>query len=198
MPRQRNNGEVVLKGRDFDKLKLLYQSAIALKIYEGTLIWSRFSAFMVVNTIIFTLIGLLLNNPWSIYIPIASIVGIVLTFLWFLSTKRGFEAIDYWTHSIGEIEGKILENEKIPSPYIRGEEYFKQNREVEFIFSGSKSSKVLQRGCFTRSLSFLNTRMTAYITILLIIVIYILIIVSYFLGWLPAISPRSNQTRQLF
>lgn len=103
------------KNQKLSNLTLLFQSAITLSNHEGDLIWSRFSAFIVANTIIFTLIGVILETS-SRNIPIwaISIIGFIVTFLWLLSTARGFEAIEYWNHSAREIEEEILgENAKI-------------------------------------------------------------------------------------
>lgn len=175
----------------YQKLSLLYESAISLKSHEGSLIWSRFSAFMIVNTLVFAMIGLLLENNKTIYIPIISIIGLILTSLWFLSTMRGFEAIEYWNSSIREIEERMLEGEVIPSLYIRGERYFKQNREVEFTFDDPKNPYILQRGCLTRCFH-LNTRGTAYISIILILFMYLVILALYFFDWLPSI--KSNMS----
>lgn len=168
-----NNGK-------FDKLCLLFQSVIALSNHEGDLVWSRFSAFIVTHAILFAFIGVLLDVE-NRNIPIWSVatVGLIITFLWLLSTKRGFEAIEYWNYCAREIEESILDQEKkggndILNLYIRGEKYFKLNQQVRFSF-GDRKEKLLQRGCLTRCIP-LHTRWTAYLSIGLILFSYLAIV----------------------
>lgn len=173
-----------------DELKILmdmFQSANSLSNHEGDLIWSRFNAFILVHTIFLgIIIAQILNSDLitfqfrTEYLRLISLVGFILTFLWLISTKRGYEAIEYWNSSAREIEEKISKKFKMINLLTRGEEYFIKNREVTFDY-GDKKIKYLQRSCFTRIFKF-DTEWTAYTSIVLILLMYGLVFVLSFKG----------------
>lgn len=165
----------------------LYSSAINLMNHEGDLVWSRFNVFILANTILFILIGeLLKTNNKQMSILVVSFVGLILTFLWLISTVRGFEAIEYWNCSIREIEEAISGKDAVINLFIRGEKYFKLNQQVKFKFNFANGKEALcKRGCFTRCIP-INVTWTAYLSIGLILLLYIGVIVLYFYGWLPS------------
>src|SRR5690349_10694594 len=74
-------------------IQIGYQAAVALWIYEGNLIWSKFNALLVANSIVLAVFGLSLGSsrlpqPFTIGLPIA---GIILCAAWAILTKRGFD-----------------------------------------------------------------------------------------------------------
>lgn len=177
-----------LKAKKSD-LNLLYRSAINLMNHEGDLIWSRFNVFILANTVLFLLLGELIRiDNKHISILVVSVVGFILTFLWLISTARGFEAMEYWACSIRETEEAILGKDPVISLFIRGEKYFKLNQQVSFKFTlANNKEALLQRGCFTRCIP-INTTWTAYLSMGLMLFLYIGVIVSYFYGWLPSLK----------
>ncbi|MEK6657139.1 MAG: hypothetical protein AABY58_06820, partial [Nitrospirota bacterium] len=85
-----------------------YQMAIALWTYEGGLVWSKYNAMLVANSIVLALIGLTLDKQnltraFTVGMPI---VGLLLCIAWFLLTKRGFDNYGYWILSARELEEK--------------------------------------------------------------------------------------------
>lgn len=176
------------KNNGISDLHLLYQSAINLSNHEGDLIWSRFSAFIVIHTIFFALIGFLLESTSKnreLFVLTISVAGFILVCLWLLSTIRGFKAIDYWNYCAREIEERLLGKDATINLFIRGEKYFKLNREVRFNFGKEEEGTFLQRGCFTRCIP-LSTKWTAYLSIGLILVLYLIIFFLPVFGLLPA------------
>ena len=92
-----------------DKIKLGYEKAIELWIYEGQLIWARFNAMLIENTIVVTIIGFFVTKDPTPYLVtcILSAAGIVLCMAWYIMMQRGFGYYKYWIFSARELEGKL-------------------------------------------------------------------------------------------
>jgi len=89
-----------------------YQAAVNLWTCEGQLIWARFSAMLLANSIIVAVIGIVISADralpvFSVGMPIA---GLILCFVWTLMTKRGFDYYVYWIRSARELEEEFLKD----------------------------------------------------------------------------------------
>jgi len=88
-----------------------YQVATNLEIYEGHMIWARFSAMLVANSIVIAVTGFIIGQgqgplpTFSIGMPIA---GFILCFLWWIINERGFYYFEFWFCSARELEEMYL------------------------------------------------------------------------------------------
>jgi hypothetical protein len=104
---EKNKRKDSKKRIDIEKVRFGYQMITNLWFYEGNLLWSKFNALLVANSILLASLGLLIkfestfSKSLSIWIPLA---GIILCTLWFFLTKRGFEYYDYWISNARKIE----------------------------------------------------------------------------------------------
>ena len=87
-----------------------YQASMNLWIYEGNILWSKFNALLVANSVVLTAYGFTAGSgavvgafAWAL--PIA---GIVLCLLWAQLMRRGFDNYRYWIYSARELEEKHL------------------------------------------------------------------------------------------
>ena len=172
----------------------LYESAMTQSNHEGDLIWQRFSGFIVTHGIFFALIGGIitsntLNNP-QIYIGILSVVGFLLSIFWLISTVRGFDALHYWQYSGIEIADNLYDylngnkRKKLKNYFNRGWDFFRNNEEVNFDFGYIKpklQQKLKRTGftCFVYKIFKISTEWTAYISILLVMLLYVLVPVIF-------------------
>ncbi|WP_435156064.1 RipA family octameric membrane protein [Amycolatopsis sacchari] len=87
-----------------------YQAAVSLWASEGNMVWAKFNALLVANSIVLAIYGLALGSAkvsraFIIGLPIA---GIVLCMVWWTQTKRGFDYFAYWISSARELEESCL------------------------------------------------------------------------------------------
>lgn len=61
----------------------MYESAINLSNHEGDLVWSRFNAFMLANSIFIAFVSntLITNLKYHLYIIYLSLIGLVICLL---------------------------------------------------------------------------------------------------------------------
>ena len=89
-----------------------YQAAVSLWIYEGSQIWSKFTAMIYANTIVLATIGIVITSARASDLRVLrtalAILGLVLCLSWILLTKRSFEYYNYWIFSSREIEENYL------------------------------------------------------------------------------------------
>jgi hypothetical protein len=87
-----------------------YEAAVSLHTYEGSLTWTRFSALLIVNSIIMSVIAVTLASNHVLQWPVVamSLAGFVTCVAWFLLTTRGFDYAKYWLLSAREIEEQYL------------------------------------------------------------------------------------------
>ncbi len=168
-----------MKVEDKDIVLEMYQTAHNLSNHEGDLIWSRFNAFIVVHTIFLIMFYQIFELKNFNFIPVTfkiiSASGFLLTFLWLISTVRGYEALDFWNLSARELGDKISKDINLLK---KGEEYFDKKRQVSFeMYNGEV--KYIQKSCFTRLLR-VNTKWTAYFSITIFLLLYLLIFVLSF------------------
>src|SRR5216117_444096 len=96
-PAVEGNAKVESDDDDIERAQIGYQAAISLWIHEGGLIWSKFNALLVANSIILASIGLTLSASNStaalaeIFLKGMPIAGVVLCILWMSLTRRSFE-----------------------------------------------------------------------------------------------------------
>ncbi len=116
-----------------------YQTAVQLWIYEGELIWSKFNAMLVANSIVIGILGIAISSNDFIvpkyYIIGLVAVGIVLCLAWYQLMKRGYDTLIYWIFSASEIESNHL-NPTIKT-FQRGWK-FSAGEEVEFDLQDKK------------------------------------------------------------
>jgi hypothetical protein len=96
-----------------DTARIGYQVATSLWIYEGGLIWSKFNALLVANSIILAAIVLALTTSNGIprlaglFSTAMPPIGIVLCWLWLSITRRSFAFHSHWIDSAREIEKRF-------------------------------------------------------------------------------------------
>ena len=92
-----------------ENVRVGYQAAIELWIYEGQNNWQRFNAMLVANSILIATIGLSLRDrdPLVIIAAGASFIGIMLCLMWITLTSRGADYHEYWVKSARELEVKL-------------------------------------------------------------------------------------------
>ena len=147
-----------------------YQVAATIWAYEEQLIWSRFNAKLVANSIVLTVIGVVISSQqelpiFTIGMPIA---GLILCVFWFLLTKRGFGMYDYWIASTRELEEEHLAD--TVKTVSRGGK-FADGAKIQLLTNGKK--KDYPMSWFGR----LRVRWVSYLVIALFIVMYIAILI---------------------
>jgi hypothetical protein len=87
-----------------------YQVATTLWAYGGQLVWSKFNAMLVANSIVLATIGLAISSQHAlpIFTIVMPIAGLIFCTIWFLVTKRGFDNYIYWIFSARELEEQHL------------------------------------------------------------------------------------------
>lgn len=164
-----------------------FQTALSLKCHEGDLVWSRFNGFVPAHAIFFAVIGQILLTKSAEFqyksesLIIFSIIGLLLGILWLISTVRGFESVEYWNLVAVELAYKMEKIYGIQSIFDRGYNYFKKDLCVSFDIGLGEVTHI-RRSSFTRIMKVINTRWTAYLSIVSILVIYIFIISFTILG----------------
>jgi len=115
-----------MSNQNFDKAIVKYQIAVDKNISESEVLWNRFNAILVFNSILIAAIGLtyqdniLLPHLINIFLPI---IGITSCVIWFFVTYRGFRSIYQWIECAREIEDKHLkEDTLILNPILYGNE----------------------------------------------------------------------------
>ena len=78
-----------------------YQSALQMIGYEGSIIWSAFTAILYANIAIFALLGALLtlfkeNFLAAMFVIFLSICGILVCYIWYYTLSRQFRYYEYW------------------------------------------------------------------------------------------------------
>lgn len=171
---------------EISALVSLYETAIAQSNHEGDLIWQKFNGFIVTHSIFFFIIGQIITSDKLVnqhyYLFVLSIAGLILSFLWLISTARGYDALDYWQYSAIEIANKMFspKKNKFKNYYEQGYKFFQKYEQASFNFgyevNGEKEVK-LPRSCLTCLFKLINTKLTAYLSIGLIMLIYFIVFV---------------------
>lgn len=88
-----------------------YNVSINKNNSESEILWNRYNAMLVFNSLLITAIGFTyqpgIKLPANV-IPFLPIAGLISCFMWFIVTLRGFQWIDHWIISARKIESKYL------------------------------------------------------------------------------------------
>ena len=109
-----------------EKARVSYEVAVKMWQWEGDLIWSKSNAMLVANSVVLAIIGLAITNRLRAIAIGLSFAGLLLCFLWYLATVRGFDNVGYWILCARELEGSQLNDETVKyvsrgAGYARGE-----------------------------------------------------------------------------
>jgi hypothetical protein len=103
--------------KQLDNARVGYQVATGLWIYEGGLIWSKFNALLVANSIVIAAIVVIMTvadsaSPLVVggFSILMSIVGFSLCLLWIAITERSFTFHNLWVLSARKTEEQFLKN----------------------------------------------------------------------------------------
>lgn len=149
-----------------------YQAAVNLWTYEGQLIWARFSAMLLANSIVVAVIGIVISGDralpvFSVGMPIA---GLILCILWWLITKRGFDYYVYWIRSARELEEEFL---KDPVKTVSRGGKLADDEEQE-------SEPVIAGGSKPPTMSWLGSRLriqsASYLVIVVFMAVYVIVL----------------------
>ena len=154
-----------------ENARIGYQVATTLWTYEGQLVWSKFNAMLVANSIVLAVIGLAISSQhelpvFTIGMPIA---GLIFCAMWFLVTKRGFDNYIYWILSARELEEQHLTD--VVKTVSRGGD-FADGKEIQLTINGK--TKKHQMSWFGR---LLRVEWASYLVIAVFAVIYIIIFI---------------------
>jgi amino acid permease len=107
--------EVVEDTKDVDSVVLEtarvgYEVAVNLWTYQGSLIWNRFNIMLTANSVLVSVIGVLLSSDadLTVFAVLLPIVGLVLCVVWILLAARGFVYHKYWASRACELEEAYL------------------------------------------------------------------------------------------
>ena len=96
---------------ELENARIKYQTSLNLFSSEGQIQWSRYNVMLVINTLLFGLIGLDRNIELSKSFPIlfrfASLFGLILCYLWHRMTERGFIWMNHWIYEAKKLEETI-------------------------------------------------------------------------------------------
>jgi hypothetical protein len=96
------------QGQEHSDAQLGYSTAIALMTYEGGLIWSKFNALLVANSVVVLGITAGAGHLRVLESRLLPAGGFVLCVLWFGLTKRAFDNYVYWILTARELEERHL------------------------------------------------------------------------------------------
>ena len=88
-----------------------YQIAITKNCSESEIVWSRYNAMLVFNSILISSIVLIqiqtIAKLQVYFVNLFAIAGLICCYLWFSMTYRGFRWLEYWISSAKEIEKNL-------------------------------------------------------------------------------------------
>lgn len=95
-----------------ENIRTKYLSAIQLSISEGQIQWSRFNTILLINTILFAILGFtnLTDTKISLLQSYIPIIGFTISFLWGIMTIRGFDWTTFWIMEARKLEKDIKGN----------------------------------------------------------------------------------------
>lgn len=149
-----------------------YQVAVNLFTSEGQIQWSRYSAILIINTILIGLIGLNYDSSYKElpsffkdFLQFMPLIGILICALWFFMTWKGFRWIQFWIKEANRLEESL-----------------------------GDGINPIQEGALKQS-KFFRTEYAAYLVILIFLLIYLYI--SPFNNiWLPIVMSINLSTLQ--
>ncbi|MEK7186375.1 MAG: hypothetical protein AAB675_03345 [Patescibacteria group bacterium] len=103
---------------ELENARVKYQAAMSMSSFEGEVQWSRYSAILLVNTIFIAIIGfsygIEFKGSYRLFRTVAPLLGLLLCFLWYQMTDRGFIWMNHWITEARKIEDKQLKGEINP------------------------------------------------------------------------------------
>lgn len=164
------------ESENVENAQIGYDVAMATCQWEGELIWSKFNAMLVANSVVLAILGLTITytgtRQLNLVTVVISIAGIVLSLLWGLLTRRGFYNYKYWIRCARELEGHLLPVESVH----RGATYAKGDK-VTFKIR-DKDGKVIDDHFQLGSvIQHFNVETSSYLIISLFAVMYILALI---------------------
>ncbi len=92
-----------------ENARIGYQAAVSLWTNEAQLIWARFNAMLVANSIVMAVIGVALTSehPKPTLALVTAVAGFVLCVMWVPLTFRGFDYHKYWILSARQLEARL-------------------------------------------------------------------------------------------
>lgn len=152
MPNNKNNEKLKI-----DRAIAKYTVAINKNNSESEVLWNRYNAMLVFNTILITAIGMSYQNDVNlpllirIFLPLA---GLIVCYLWYLVTSRGFTWINFWISTARKIEEKYLKDSlQEQNPILNGNDIRRKDK------------------------SSLRTEKASQILILIIVILYIIFLI---------------------
>jgi len=127
MPQKEKDNECEAQ-KEVEDARIGYQAAVNLWAYEGSTIWSKFTAMLVANSIVVGSIAVSMTaeDPSSAFVVGMPIGGIILCLLWIVLSERSLCMYDYWIFSGREIEERFLSSSvdiiRRGGDFTRGEE----------------------------------------------------------------------------
>ena len=90
--------------------ELAYQTATQLLIHEGSLVWNRFSVFLVANSVVIAAMGVLLRADAGAVLFSACFLalGLCSCVFWYLLTVRGFHRCGHYHEILVGLEKECL------------------------------------------------------------------------------------------
>lgn len=151
-----------------------YQAAITLMCYEGELVWSKFNAMLVGNSIVLAILGVSVQSatesgPKSLLLALSA-VGLILCFVWFVLVTQGFEHHYYWTLSARELEERFLQPPV--GTLSKGASYFSGQEIVLSIGDGTRTLKKSRLGLFMRAKTLATVSIIAFVAVYISFAVY--------------------------
>ncbi len=107
-----------------ENIRIKYQVAVNKNISESEIQWSRYNVMIVVNTLIIGAIGTLENahvtSSFKLLSFILPVFGLVLCYLWFITTWRGFQWITFWAETSRKLEEQLKDSRSELNPFMNG------------------------------------------------------------------------------
>jgi hypothetical protein len=103
-PAIRSNG----KTGEETNAAVAYETAVMLWVHEGQMIWSRYNAMLVANSVVLAAIGLTIGDSSLLLRLGLPIAGIVLCIAWLALLMRSNDLQRYWVYSARELEERYL------------------------------------------------------------------------------------------
>jgi hypothetical protein len=127
-----------LNDREVANVQVGYENAVAAFLSESEVIWSKFNAFVVANSILLGAIALGLTDSRTLtsmffhrYLPGG---GLILAVLWFLLLKRSFDHHIHFVWSAVELES-LLEPVRMLQ---KGGEFAEAHKPVTYSIRGAQ------------------------------------------------------------
>jgi hypothetical protein len=113
----------VKRNSNLENIRTKYSCVINLKTSESEIVWNKYNAMLVINTIFIGFVGLKYNtgfsfsNFFNLIFLLVPIFGLFLCGYWWQITDRGYFWCDYWMDEANKLEKKIKGGE---NPVVTG------------------------------------------------------------------------------